>query len=239
MTPITGQSRSRPGAAALLLLADGRFPAGGHAHSGGLEAAAAAGRVHDTATLEAFLSGRLATTGRTAAAFASAACARSAIGPAFQDETEALDTELDARTPSPALRNASRALGRQLLRAARRVHPDAGLDILAATFPNGPHQPIALGAAARAFGLDPHATALAALHDSTAGPATAAIRLLGLDPFAVHAVLARLGPLMDELALQTAALAHDPAAQLPAPSAPMLDISAQHHSDWEVHLFAS
>nr|WP_275406785.1 urease accessory UreF family protein [Actinomadura bangladeshensis] len=113
---------------------------------------------------------------------------------------------------------------------------------MAATFPNGPHQPIALGAAARAFGLDPHATALAALaalHESTAGPATAAIRLLGLDPFAVHAVLARLDPRMDELALQAAALAHDPAARLPAPSAPMLDISAQHHSDWEVHLFAS
>ena len=29
----------------LLLLADGRFPAGGHAHSSGLEAAVAAGRV--------------------------------------------------------------------------------------------------------------------------------------------------------------------------------------------------
>ncbi|MBM0204330.1 urease accessory protein UreF, partial [Micromonospora sp. STR1s_5] len=28
----------------LLLLADGRFPAGAHAHSGGLEAAVAAGR---------------------------------------------------------------------------------------------------------------------------------------------------------------------------------------------------
>ncbi|RQX44658.1 urease accessory protein UreF, partial [Micromonospora chalcea] len=40
------------------MLADGRFPAGAHAHSGGLEAAAAAGRVTDLATLEAFLAGR-------------------------------------------------------------------------------------------------------------------------------------------------------------------------------------
>ncbi len=30
--------------AALLVLADGRFPAGGHAHSGGAEAAVTAGR---------------------------------------------------------------------------------------------------------------------------------------------------------------------------------------------------
>ncbi|MCG5437552.1 urease accessory protein UreF, partial [Micromonospora sp. PSH25] len=57
----------------LLLLADGRFPAGAHAHSGGLEAAVAAGRVTDLASLEAFLAGRLATAGLVGAAFAAAA----------------------------------------------------------------------------------------------------------------------------------------------------------------------
>ena len=35
--------------AALFVLADGRFPAGGHAHSGGAEAAVAAGRIKDAA----------------------------------------------------------------------------------------------------------------------------------------------------------------------------------------------
>ncbi|MEV7563365.1 urease accessory protein UreF, partial [Streptomyces sp. NPDC089795] len=49
--------------AALLVLADGRFPAGGHAHSGGAEAACKAGRIHDAATLEDFRPPR-----RTAAA---------------------------------------------------------------------------------------------------------------------------------------------------------------------------
>ncbi|TBL26634.1 urease accessory protein UreF, partial [Verrucosispora sp. SN26_14.1] len=47
----------------LLLLADGRFPAGAHAHSSGLEAAVAAGRVTDLATLGEYLRGRLATAG--------------------------------------------------------------------------------------------------------------------------------------------------------------------------------
>ncbi|MEU5422925.1 urease accessory protein UreF, partial [Streptomyces sp. NPDC020667] len=37
--------------AALLVLADGRFPAGGHAHSGGAEAAVKAGRVRDAESL--------------------------------------------------------------------------------------------------------------------------------------------------------------------------------------------
>ncbi|MFE3128878.1 urease accessory protein UreF, partial [Streptomyces hydrogenans] len=50
---------------ALLVLADGRFPAGGHAHSGGAEAAVKAGRIRDAAGLEAFCLGRLHTTGLT------------------------------------------------------------------------------------------------------------------------------------------------------------------------------
>jgi urease accessory protein len=59
--------------AALLLLTDSRLPAGGHAHSGGVEAAVAKGRVHDVESLASFLSGRLATIGLVAAAFAAAA----------------------------------------------------------------------------------------------------------------------------------------------------------------------
>ncbi|MFE0463567.1 urease accessory protein UreF, partial [Kitasatospora sp. NPDC058965] len=59
--------------AALLLLADGRFPAGGHAHSGGVEAAVAAGSVTDAGSLEQFLVGRLHTAGLTAAGLAAAA----------------------------------------------------------------------------------------------------------------------------------------------------------------------
>ncbi|NEB86732.1 urease accessory protein UreF, partial [Streptomyces anulatus] len=45
--------------AALLVLADGRFPAGGHAHSGGAEPAVAGGRVRDADSLADFCRGRL------------------------------------------------------------------------------------------------------------------------------------------------------------------------------------
>ncbi|WP_328564851.1 urease accessory protein UreF [Streptomyces coelicoflavus] len=233
------------------MLADGRFPAGGHAHSGGLEAAVVAGRVSDPGTLEAFLRGRVATSGAMAAAFAAAACAAFGGLPDADTEAEtetetggrgridALDTELEARTPAPALRAASRKLGRQLLRTARAIGPHPGLDALAAALPGGPHQPVALGAAARALGLGPHAAAAAALHDAATGPATAAVRLLGLDPFAVHAVLARLAPGLDRLAAAATAHAEAPAAELPAYGAPSLDISAELHATWEVRLFAS
>lgn len=81
---------------ALLLLADGRLPAGGHAHSGGVEAAVSAGRVHDLTTLGSFLRGRLATTGLVNAAFAAAAAHRSMVS----GDLPMLDAALDgtART---------------------------------------------------------------------------------------------------------------------------------------------
>lgn len=246
LTDAVPPNHPEPGPFALLLLADGRFPAGGHAHSGGLEAAVAADRVRDTATMEAFLHGRAATSGATAAAFAAASCGVFHNSPDKADPYGRLggrlaefDAELDARTPAPALRATSRTLGRQLLRATRAIRPHPGLDMLAATWPHGTHQPIALGASTAAFGLTPHAAAVAALHEAVTGPATAAIRLLGLDPFAVHAVLARLGPRLDELASAAAGSASAPAEQLPGPSAPILDVSAEHHAHWEVRLFAS
>ncbi|HSH23287.1 MAG TPA: hypothetical protein VK975_04410, partial [Acidimicrobiales bacterium] len=65
--------------AAVLLLADGRFPAGGHAHSGGLEVAAERYRVVDIDTLAAFLRGRLTTAGMVDAAVAAATCARARV----------------------------------------------------------------------------------------------------------------------------------------------------------------
>jgi urease accessory protein len=287
--------------ATLLVLADGRLPAGGHAHSGGLEAAVASGRVRDVAGLDGFLRGRLATSGLVAAAFAAAACARigsaaplarprpaaavplaetqpaAAVSPTRRRPAAAvplaetqpaavlptgrrpapavrlarpevpvpaaapsecathaalLDDGLDARTPSPALRRASRAQGRALLRAGRAMWPMPAIG-------REPHHPVALGAVAAAAGLEPFAAAVAAAHGTVTGPAGAAVRLLGLDPYAVHALLAALAPACDRIAAEAAARAGDPVDELPAAGAPLLDIGAEQHAAWEVRLFAS
>ena len=66
--------------AALLLLADGRFPSGGHADSGGAEPAVGVGDITDLGSLREFVSGRLHTTGLVDAAFAAAVCARCLAG---------------------------------------------------------------------------------------------------------------------------------------------------------------
>ncbi|MFF3838479.1 urease accessory protein UreF [Streptomyces sp. NPDC001930] len=217
--------------AALLVLADGRFPAGGHAHSGGAEAAVKASRIKDAAGLEAFCRGRLHTTGLTSAALAA--------GAAHGLDPDELDAAADARTPSPALRAAARKLGRQMMRAARATWPCAELDALAAAFPRGAHQPVVLGVAARAAGLGPEDAAHCVAYETVSGPATAVVRLLSLDPFQATAVLARLAPAMDLVAEEAARAARQGVDALPAASAPLLDITAEQHASWPVRLFAS
>jgi urease accessory protein len=220
---------------ALLVLADGRFPAGGHAHSGGAEAAVRAGRITGAATLEDFCRGRLHTAGLVAAALAAAA----ALG---ADPAE-LDAAADARTPSPVLRTAARRLGRQLMRAARATWPSPELDALAEAFPKGAHQPVVLGLTTRAAGLDAADAAYCAAYESVSGPATATVRLLSLDPFDATAVLARLAPELDGVADRAVRAAREALTEgtgaLPAASAPLLEIAAEQHAAWPVRLFAS
>ena len=215
--------------AGILLLADARFPAGGHAHSGGVEPAATAGAVTGIASLEVFLRGRLRTAGTVAAALAAAACAQAEDG-----RWDEFDAEADARTPSPAQREASRRQGRALLRAARAAWPDADWPRQTA-----PHHAVVLGAAAAAAGCTAAEAARIAAYQSVSGPASAAVRLLALDPMRAAAALARLAGDVDVTAEQAAACARGPLADLPYPSAPALDLLAEAHIRAEVRLFES
>ncbi|SEF15256.1 urease accessory protein [Streptomyces sp. Ag109_O5-10] len=222
--------------AALLVLADGRFPAGGHAHSGGAEAAVKAGRITGAASLEEYCRGRLHTAGLVAGAFAAAAV----LGAGVRE----LDAAADARTPSAALRGAARRLGRQLLRAARVAWPCAELDALAREFPKGVHQPVVLGVVARAAGLSAEDAAYCVAYECVSGPATAVVRLLGLDPFQATGVLARLAGEVDRVVDRGVEAAREVVAgagvdALPAASAPLAEIGAEWHAGWAVRLFAS
>jgi urease accessory protein len=271
---------------AALVLGDSRFPAGGHAHSGGIEPAVTAGTVRNLASLELFLRGRLRTAGLVAAALAAAACAgarRQAHDAADSTETPAagpaavtgdgkpgesaetvldhgfwaeLDAEADARTPAPAQREASRRQGRALLRAARVAWPEArwladlaAFGVAAAAggagaraggeYRGGPHHAVVLGVAAAAAGCTPAEAARIAAYQAVAGPVSAAVRLLALDPMRATGVLARLAAEVERVADLGAGYADAPPAQLPCPSAPALDLLAQTHIGAEVRLFES
>ena len=218
--------------AALLLLGDSRFPTGAHAHSAGVEAVHARGDITSVADLASFIDGRLATTARTEAAFAAAACA----GSGSLDE---LDTELGARMPSPRMRSISRSLGRQLLRPSEQAWPSPRYGELRRVHADGPLQPVALGTVARIAGLDAQEAALCLLHHLLGAVTTAAVRLLGLDPFGVHALAARLGPRIEVLAAEAARAAAGSVRELPSTNSLLADILAEHHATWEVRLFAS
>jgi urease accessory protein len=247
--------------AALLALADQRLPGGGHVHSGGMEQAITDGLARDVETLERFLERRLATAGLVAAGLAAAAT-RLTGGPDAARLVTVLDAEADARTPSPAQRLASRAQGRGLLRTARAawVAPSAYLSW--SGLGARPHHPIVLGCAAHAGGLTPDAAALVAAYLAVSAPATAAQRLLALDPVAVAAVTIRLGPAIERIAAAAVTPPADtpgnrrisgpgPAyppvtgrmsgewAGLPSDSDPLLDLLAERHAARKERLFAS
>lgn len=183
----------------------------------------------------------------------------------WQQLWERLDAEADARIASPAQREAGRAQGRLLVRTARRIWPSAALDTLARAVPDGAHHPVALGAVAAAAGCDSRQAALAAAYNSLTGPATATVRLLGLDPVTVHRLLADLAPalndtahqacasLMDTMLVNPALMGAEPTgfsdvdprtdetrwAALPAHAAPALDLLAERHRTNEMKLFVS
>lgn len=225
-----------------LLLGDGRFPAGGHVHSAGVESAIADGRVTGEESLEAYVVGRLTTVGIAEAALAAATawrldddvitCEPSAV-------FSTLDAEADARIPVPSLRGASRRLGRQLARVGGRCWPDPRLAVLAQTCPDGAHLPVAMGAVGLACGLGPSSIAHLALHHAATTPTQAAVRLLGLDPFGAVAIAARLAPLADQLAREAVAAASGPLEDLPARSGPVVEMAAVDHPTWDVRMFAT
>jgi urease accessory protein len=224
---------------ALLLLADGRFPAGGHAHSGGVEAAIADGRVADVAGLAAFVRGRLATVGLVEASLAGATTNGLRGDDPVASVLITLDAEAEARIPAPPLRAASRRLGRQLARVAARCWPDPVFASLAGVLPSGAHQPVALGVAGVAAGLSAVQVARLAVHHAITTPALAAVRLLGLDPFAVAVLIADCADAGEGIVAEAVAAAAGAISDLPATSAPLLDVAALEHGARPIRMFAT
>lgn len=129
------------------------------------------------------------------------------------------------------------------MRAARATFPSAELERLAAERTQGAHQPVVLGLTVRAAGLAPVDAARAAAYESAGGPATAAVRLLSLDPLDASRLLARLGAETDDVATAAAEAAARVETEgidaLPSASSPLLDITGEQHAAWTVRLFAS
>lgn len=215
----------------LLLLADSRLPSGGHAHSGSLAVAVSRGVVRDIETLRAFCDARLHSAGALSALFANRA-QRSAHDPSILTE---LDNALDIRMISSASRMSSRAQGNGLVRVASTTWPSASL----AHIPSRAHHAIALGVCVAVVGGSAKDAAVIASTNSITANCSAAVRLLGLDPFSVSKLQAEFGVAITDIAESVSTLDDMEINSLPAFSSPGLDLLAQAQTRLEVRLFAS
>jgi urease accessory protein len=219
--------------AVALLLADSRFPAGGYAHSLGLEQAVADGLGADG--VAPFIAARLRLVARPEAGLSVAA-----LRAARDDDAlalAALDDEHAARCPSPVLRDLARRLGAQLLRSAATAWPGPAIDRYRSVSFSTP-RPVALGVVAAAGGLDDIGVATVALYDDAATVASAALKLLGLDPALTARWLAQLAPAIDAAACEVAG-DERPIAEQPPPAAVGLELAAARHAERTERFFVS
>jgi urease accessory protein len=220
----------------LLQLADGLFPAGGYAHSFGLETYVQAGRVRDGAGAEAVLRAHLEGSAGPGDAVAVVAAVR--LGRAGDlDGAAALDFEIDAMRPAAELREASRQMGRQTLRVAAAL---TGSPFLAAfarrveTDRAPCHHPLVFGLVGGVLGWTELDAAQAYLHANAVAIVSAAVRLIPLGQLEGQRVLWSVGELVTRLAREAAA-----SDGAPWTFAPGLEIAAMQHARLDARLFRS
>ncbi len=219
--------------AVAMLLADSRFPAGGYAHSLGLEQAVSDGL--GVAGVAQFIDARLRLVARADAALSVAALRAAARSDAQQ--LASLDDEHAARCPSPVLREIARRLGTQLLRSAATTWAGATIADYRAASATTP-RPVALGVVGAAAGLDETEVATIALYDDAATVASAALKLLGLDPAEASRWVAELTAQIDAAAW--AVCADDrPIGEQEPPAAVGLELAAARHAIRTERFFVS
>jgi urease accessory protein len=221
----------------LLHLCDSLFPSGGFAHSDGLEAAAAEGRVAGAADLERWIDACLH---QSIALCDGLAVLQTAT--AFADrrwaDIVAIDEEVRALRPSATSRAASRGMGRRVLRTWREIYPQHGGDLLAATGGTlDAALPVAFGVVCGSIGIAPRAAVEAFAYTRLAATASCAMRLLSIGQHEAHATLAcalrQVPGVVDEVER------HAKSGRRPGAFTPCLDITAMSQQYVHSRLFLS
>ena len=190
----------------LLQFSDGLFPAGGYAHSFGLETYVQKGIIQDAKGVESFIASYLeGSVGPCDAVVAVRAAALAREGDLTGCLT--LDETLDAMKSVAEFREASRQMGRQSLRIAASLSTHSLLSDFAErveSFRVPGHQPVVFGIIGGVFDWKPIETATAYLYATSALLVGASLRLLPLGQMTGQRLLHTLWPLIERLAGEAA-----------------------------------
>ena len=215
----------------LLQIADSGFPTGGFAHSGGLEAAFASGRVTSADDLERFVGASLWNVGNAALPFVSAAHAT-------PERVWSLDALLDAQLTNHVSNRASRTQGRAFLATSAAVFDEPPIALLsdrASRRDVSVHLAPVYGAIVAALGIPGRDALGLYLLLSLRGTASAAVRLGIVGPHAAQRIQSRYRATLDEV-LAACDRLHPAEA---ATTSPIFDLLGATHDRLYARLFQS
>jgi urease accessory protein len=222
----------------LLQFTDGLFPAGAYAHSFGLEYYVQSGGVSDAAGVEEFLRAYLEGSAAPTDAVAML-CAARAGKAADLAACIALDETLDAMKAVSELRDASRQMGRQMLRVVNHLHgqhrvlADFGEAVGNEVTPG--HHPVVFGIIGGVLAWPPEEMAGAYLYSTSAALVGAALRLMPLGQLAGQRILWNIRPLIAKLAAEVQGKTQADMWTF----APALEIAGMRHASLDARLFRS
>ncbi len=209
-------------------LADSAFPAGGFAHSGGLEAAWQAGEVGDADSLRQFARDSIVQAAHAALPFVNAAHED-------PDRIEALDALCDAFLSNAVANRASRAQGRAWLAACASTWPCDALRVLEERPSRSGHLAPIFGAATRAIGCPRQTAQKLFLQLTVRGVFAAAVRLGIVGPYAAQRLQAGCAGDLDRVLERCADVTEKDVAQ----TAPLIDVRQATHDRLYSRLFQS
>jgi urease accessory protein len=224
---------------ALLQFTDGLFPAGGHAHSFGLETYVQDERIRDASDVRGFLEALLEGSAGPCDAVAAVGAAR-AGRTADLGALLALDARLEAQKVAEELRLASRQMGRQTLRVAAELIDHATVGAFDAEVEGGRtpgHNAVVFGLLAQATGAADEVLAAAYLHQTAVVVVGASLRLITLGQMDGQRILRSVQPVLARLA-QEAARARRPLDEMWSFN-PGIDVASMRHAGLDARLFRS
>ena len=222
----------------LLQFSDGLFPAGAYAHSFALEYYVQSGRVTDADGVSEFIRANLRGSVASTDAVAMLSALRGVLRSGELAEFLSLDAVMEAMKPAEELRNASRQMGRQMIRVAAAVtsHPLLEAFFMATESDSTPgHHCVCYGLIGGTERWPEYDAVAAYLYTAASAIVGAALRLMPLGQLRGQQILWEMRPEIARLA--------EGAVAKPIPDmwsfVPAIEIASMLHARLDARLFRS